>query len=75
MRAENGATDNRLAASVRSLRTVEENVMAARSRIEDTDVASAASLLVQSAIRENTGIAALLHANLNAGSALALLDG
>ena len=72
-RAEVGALQNRLQASVNNLGTYEENLSAAKSRIYDVDVASETAELTKSNILAQAGTAVLSQANNNAMSALKLL--
>ncbi len=73
-RASLGATEVRLESQVRSLQVAEENTAAARSRIEDADIASETALLTRDQILQQAGVATQIQArNLHAGAALRLL--
>ncbi|SMC24308.1 flagellin [Andreprevotia lacus DSM 23236] len=72
-RATLGAISNRLSASANNLLTSNENLSAAKSRIGDTDYASASSTLIQSQIRNQADLAVRAQANASAGQVLSLL--
>lgn len=72
-RAELGAHQNKLQATMGNLAIQRENYAAARSRIADTDVASETSELVRGNILQQAGIAVLSQANAVPQNALRLL--
>jgi flagellin len=72
-RAEVGALQNRLQASIANINVYDENLSAARSRIYDVDMAHETSELVKSNILVSSGVSVLSQANQNAMSALKLL--
>ncbi|MGE0616118.1 MAG: flagellin [Bacteriovoracia bacterium] len=72
-RAEMGALQNRLQATVNNLRIYDENLSAARSQIYDVDMATEVSELTKSNILSTAGVAVLSQANHNSESALKLL--
>ncbi len=69
-----GAMSNRLQSTSDSLGVTSENVAAANSRIEDTDMAAAMSEMVRSQILQQAGIAVLAQANQAPQSVLKLLQ-
>ena len=69
-----GAMSNRLQSTSDSLGVTSENVAAANSRIQDTDIAAAMSELVRSQILQQAGIAVLAQANQAPQSVLKLLQ-
>jgi flagellin len=73
-RAELGANQNKLNATIGNLAIQKENYAAARSRIADTDVASETSNLVRGNILQQAGIAVLSQANSAPTAALRLLS-
>ncbi|MBU6375743.1 MAG: flagellin FliC, partial [Bdellovibrionales bacterium] len=72
-RARLGAMQNKLHSTANNLTIGKENLMAARSRISDTDIAEETSNLVRENILQQAGIAVLAQANQNPMSALKLL--
>jgi len=72
-RAELGANQNKLQATIGNLAIQKENYSAARSRIADTDVAAETSALVRGNILTQAGIAVLGQANSAPQAALRLL--
>lgn len=72
-RARLGAIQNKLNSSVNSIGINKENIMAARSRIADTDVAAETSELVRNNILQSAGVAVLAQANTSPMHALKLL--
>jgi flagellin len=72
-RAELGAHQNKLQATISNLAIQKENYSAANSRIRDTDVASESSKLVSGNILQQAGVAVLGQANMAPQSALRLL--
>ena len=69
-----GAMTNRLQSTSDSLGVTSENVAAANSRIQDTDMAAAMSEMVRSQILQQAGIAVLAQANQAPQSVLKLLQ-
>ena len=69
-----GAMSNRLQSTSDSLGVTSENVAAANSRIQDTDMAAAMSEMVRSQILQQAGIAVLAQANQAPQSVLKLLQ-
>lgn len=61
-----GAFQNRLGAAIVSNQNAIENTQGAESSIRDTNMATEITLLTAARIRQQTGIAALAHANLSA---------
>jgi flagellin len=72
-RANLGALQNRLTATVDNLSVQEENMSAANSRIRDTDVAMASSEMVRNNILMQAGTSTLTQANSNNQVALKLI--
>jgi flagellin len=72
-RADLGAVEHRLESGIRNMQSMHENTAAARSRIQDTDFAQAASNRARSQIMERASIAAQVHANISAETVLGLL--
>jgi flagellin len=73
-RASFGAMQSRLDHAVNHLTSHEYAIEDARSKIADTDVAEAVSQMTMGQIRSQYQVAVLSQANLNAQSALKLLD-
>jgi flagellin len=73
-RAELGANQNKLQATVGNLGIQKENLVAARSRIMDTDVATETSNLVKGNILQQAGISVLAQANMAPTAALKLVS-
>ncbi|MEK6706154.1 MAG: flagellin [Bdellovibrionota bacterium] len=73
IRADLGALQNRLQATINNLSISEENVSAANSRIRDTDMAEEISELTKQNILMNSGVAVLGHANNSSQAALKLV--
>jgi flagellin len=73
MRADFGALQNRLQATVNNLAVSNENMSAANSRIRDTDVAEETSELTRNNILMQAGTSVLAQANQSSGVALQLL--
>jgi flagellin len=71
--AELGATQNQFASAARNLTQTDENVAAARSRIQDTDFARATSENIAAGILGGTNIAVQSLANQQQGQVLSLL--
>ncbi|MCS6839029.1 MAG: flagellin [Bdellovibrionaceae bacterium] len=72
-RANLGALQNRLTATIDNLAVQEENLSAANSRIRDTDVAMASSEMVRNQILLQAGTATLSQANQTNQMALKLI--
>ncbi len=74
LRAQFGATQNRLESAIRSLRVSIENTSAAESRIRDVDIASETAELTRNQVLQTAGVAVLAQANVSTQAALALLQ-
>ncbi|MES2831578.1 MAG: flagellin [Pseudomonadota bacterium] len=74
-RASLGAYQNRFSSAVTSLQTKSENLVASRSRIQDTDFASETASLTRGQILQQAGTAMLAQANSLPQGVLALLRG
>lgn len=72
-RADLGAVQNRFGNTISNLANVEENVSAARSRIQDTDYASETAKLTKSQIMQQAGTSILAQSNQLPQAALSLL--
>jgi len=72
-RGKLGATQNRLASTVRNLATVRENLSASNSRIRDVDVAAESVNLTRSQILMQAGTSVLAQANQITSMALSLI--
>jgi flagellin len=75
IRADLGALQNRLQATINNQAIAEENLAAANSRIRDSDMAEEVSEMTKQNILMQSGIAVLGHANNTASTALKLLSG
>jgi len=73
IRAELGATQNRLESTINNLSVASENVSAARSRIIDADFAVETADFSRNQIIQQAGISVLAQANQQPQIALALL--
>ncbi|GKT11124.1 MAG: flagellin [Thiomicrorhabdus sp.] len=73
-RAKWGAMQNRLESTVNNLSNVNENVMAARSRIEDTDFARESANLARTQVLQQAGMSMLSQANQQSQQVLNLLQ-
>lgn len=73
MRAELGATQNRLTSTSQGLQVMRENLSAANSRIRDTDYAQEAARNAQLNILTSAGSSVLAQANNTGASALKLI--
>jgi flagellin len=71
-RAELGAVQNRMQATINNLRVYDENLSSSESQIRDLDMANEASELVKRDILANAGTAVLSQANQNTRLALKL---
>jgi flagellin len=72
-RADLGANQNKLQATISNLAVQKENYSAANSRIRDTDVAEESSKLISGNILQQAGVSVLAQANNSPQSALRLL--
>ena len=72
-RANVGAYNNRLDSVVNNLNTVNQNISASRSRIQDTDYATETTSLAKNQIVQQAATAMLAQANQSAQTVLALL--
>jgi flagellin len=72
-RAELGAFQNRFGHAINNLDSINENVNASRSRIQDTDFAKETTQLAKSQILQNASTSILAQAKQTPTSALALL--
>lgn len=73
VRSNLGALQNRLQSTVTNLGVAEENTSAAKSRIRDTDVASATADLTKNSILLQAGLSTLAQANQIPSSSMKLL--
>ena len=73
LRAKWGATQNRLEYTVSNLNNVNENIMAARSRIEDTDYARESANLARTQVLQQAGMSMLSQSNQGSQNVLSLL--
>lgn len=73
VRATLGAYQNRLEMTIKNLEITAQNTEAARSRIQDTDMAKETTLFTQRSVMEQAGIAVLAQANQRPQELLALL--
>lgn len=73
VRARVGATQNRLQNTASAQAILRENLMSARSRIRDTDIAQESSELAKQSILRQSGVAVLTQANQTPALALSLL--
>lgn len=73
IRADLGALQNRLQATINSQYILDENLSAANSRIRDADMAEEVSEMTKQNILMQSGVAVLGHANNTMSSALKLL--
>ena len=73
-RADLGAYYNRMETTVEALRTGFENMVAAESKIRDTDVAETLVEFTKNQIQLQSGTAMLVQANLSSAIVLQLLD-
>jgi flagellin len=72
-RAKWGALQNRLESTVSNLSNVNENMSAARSRIEDADFAKESADLARSQVLQQAGMSMLSQANQSSQNVLSLL--
>jgi flagellin len=73
IRGDIGAVQNRFVSAISSLSVASENLVAARSRIQDADVAQETAELTRTQILIQAGVAVLTQANQLPGVALSLL--
>jgi len=73
-RAKWGALQNRLESTVSNLANVNENIMAARSQILDTDFAKESANLARTQVLQQAGMSMLSQANQNSQQVLSLLQ-
>jgi flagellin len=73
MRSNLGALQNRLTSTVANLGVAEENMSAAKSRVRDTDVASATAELTKNNILLQAGLSTMAQANQQPTMAMKLL--
>jgi len=70
-----GAIQNRFESTIANLNNVSENLSAARSRIQDADIAMETSAMTKANILQQAGVAILAQANQTPQLALSLLQG
>ena len=73
VRAELGATQNRLSSTINNLAVSDENLSAAKSRIRDVDVAAETAELTKNNILMQAGVSVLGQANQSTNMALKLI--
>ncbi|MEM8499668.1 MAG: flagellin [Pseudomonadota bacterium] len=73
-RADLGAVQNRLDATISNLTNISENVSAARSRVQDADFAAETANLTKNQILQQAGLSVLAQANAAPQSVLSLLQ-
>jgi len=73
IRSDLGAIQNRLQSTVNNLTATQENVAAARSRIQDADFATETAAMTKNQILQNAGLSILAQANQAPNSVLQLL--
>ena len=73
-RATLGAIQNRFQHTIYNLQNVRENMMASRSRIEDTDYASEMSALTRDQVLKQASMASLNRANQMQQDVLTLIN-
>jgi len=73
-RADLGAVQNRFENTIANLQNIQENVSAARGRIQDTDFAAETANLSKNQIMQQAGTAILAQANILPQAALSLLQ-
>lgn len=74
LRADFGAVQSRLQATVSNLDIQNENLSAAKSRIRDADVAYESAEMASAQVLQNASVAVLANANQNGAAALRLLN-
>ena len=75
IRAGLGAVQNRFESTIANLNNVSENLSAARSRIQDADIALETAAMTKASILQQAGVAILAQANQTPQLALSLLQG
>jgi flagellin len=75
IRADLGAVQNRFEATIANLTATNENLQAARSRIQDADFAAETAELTRAQILQQAGISVLAQANQLPQNVLSLLQG
>jgi flagellin len=75
IRGDIGAIQNRFNSTISSLTVASENLSAARSRVQDADVAQETADLTRTQILIQAGVAVLAQANQLPSVALSLLGG
>ena len=75
IRARVGASQSRLLTTINAQQIFTENLMAAKSRIKDADIAKETSNLARDSILRQAGVAVLTQANQTPALALSLLAG
>jgi len=74
VRADLGAIQNRLEATISNLTNISENVSSARSRVQDADFAAETANLTKNQILQQAGLSVLSQANSAPQSVLSLLQ-
>jgi flagellin len=74
MRGDLGAIQNRFESTIANLSNVSENLMSARSRIMDADIAQETSAMIKNNILQQAGVSILVQANQAPQMALSLLQ-
>nr|WP_298036564.1 flagellin [uncultured Desulfuromonas sp.] len=74
-RGKVGSMVNRLDHTVKNLTSQSQNMSAARSRIQDADIASESALMTRSNVLQQAGVSILAQANQSPNVALSLLGG
>ena len=74
IRAKWGALQNRLESTVSNLNNINENMMASRSRIQDTDFAKESANLARTQVLQQAGMSMLSQANQQSQQVLQLLQ-
>ncbi len=75
LRGDLGAIQNRFESTISNLQNVSENLSAARSRIQDADIAMETSAMTKNNILQQAGVSILAQANQTPQLALSLLQG
>ena len=73
-RTDLGAAQNRLSSSITTIQNANENAAASRSRIQDTDFASATSDLARNQVLQQANLSLAAQANISNLAALSLLS-
>jgi len=74
LRSQFGAIQNRFESTIANLQSVNENLVAARGRIQDADFAAETASLTKSQILQQDGVSVLAQANAQPQLALSLLQ-